>query len=105
MVVRGDDVPADVLAKEREIYTTQANDSGKPPEIVEKMVEGRIAKFLKEICLQDQAFVKNPDQSIAQLLKAEDATVKEFIRFEVGEGIEKKQDNFVEEVMSQARGD
>jgi len=104
MVVAPEEVAADVIAKEKEIFMAQALESGKPREIVEKMVEGRIKKFLGEVSLLGQAFVKNPDLTIAQLLKAEGAVVTSFIRFEVGEGIEKQVDNFVEEVMMQARG-
>jgi elongation factor Ts len=94
-------VPADTLERERRIFAEQAAESGKPPEIVEKMVTGRMAKFLKEITLLGQPFVKDPDVSVAQLLKSADATVNAFVRYEVGEGIEKKQENFAEEVMSQ----
>lgn len=98
------DVPADVIAKEKEIYTAQAADSGKPADIVEKMVMGRIGKFLREITLLGQPFVKNPDQTVEQLAKQHNATVTGFVRFEVGEGIEKKSENFAEEVMAQVRG-
>ncbi len=97
-------VPADVLEREKRIFSEQAAESGKPPEIVEKMVTGRVAKFLKEITLVGQPFVKDPDMSVGKLLKGADASVVSFIRFEVGEGIEKKEDNFVEEVMSQVHG-
>ncbi len=98
------DVPADALAKEREIFSAQAAESGKPENIIEKMVEGRIKKFLKEVTLLGQPFVKDPDQTVEQLLKAKSATVKRFIRFEVGEGIEKKEENFADEVMAQVKG-
>ena len=98
------DVPADVVAKEREILTEQATGEGKPPEIVAKMVEGRLRKSLGELTLSGQAFVKDPDQSVEKLLKAAKATVKAFERFEVGAGIEKKQDDFVAEVMAQVKG-
>ena len=94
-------VPAETLESERRIITEQAQQSGKPPEIIEKMVGGRMAKFLKEITLLGQPFVKDPDVSVGKLLEAAGAEVKEFIRYEVGEGIEKKQENFAEEVMSQ----
>src|SRR5210317_415243 len=97
-------VPADTLERERRIFTEQANDSGKPPEIIEKMVTGRVAKFLKEITLVGQPFVKDPDVTVGKLLKSAGASVVSFIRFEVGEGIEKKEDNFVEEVMAQVQG-
>ena len=100
-------VPAETLESERRIITEQAAEqgqkSGKPPEIIEKMVGGRMAKFLKEITLLGQPFVRDPDVSVGELLKAADAQVKEFIRYEVGEGIEKKQENFAEEVMSQIK--
>jgi elongation factor Ts len=97
------DVPADLIAKEREIFSAQAAESGKPANIVEKMVEGRLRKFLGEITLVGQPFVKNPDQSVGDLLKQASASVSGFARYEVGEGIEKKQENFAAEVMAQAR--
>ena len=97
-------VPAETLERERRIFTEQAEASGKPPEIIEKMVTGRIAKFLKEITLVGQPFVKDPDVTVAKLLKDAGAKVVSFVRFEVGEGIEKKADNFVEEVMAQVKG-
>lgn len=100
-----EDVPQDVLAKEKEILVAQAEESGKPPEIIEKMIVGRINKFLKEITLLGQPFVKDPDQTVAKLLESGGATVKSFIRYEVGEGIEKRSDNFAEEVMAQAKGE
>jgi len=95
------DVPADVVAKEREILAAQAAAEGKPPAIVDKMVEGRLRKYLAEICLTGQPFVKDPDVSIGQLLEKSKASVSGFLRFEVGEGIEKKQENFAAEVMAQ----
>ncbi len=98
------DVPQDVLEKEKEILIAQAADSGKPAEIIEKMVGGRIRKYLAEITLKGQNFVKDPDTTVEKLLNSNNADVVEFVRFEVGEGIEKKEDNFVEEVMAQARG-
>ena len=94
-------VPAETLDRERRIFSEQAEASGKPPEIIEKMVSGRIAKFLKEITLLGQPFVKDPDVSVGKLLKGADAAVVSFVRFEVGEGIEKKEDNFAEEVRKQ----
>ena len=97
-------VPADVVAKEREILTEQAQGEGKPPEIVAKMVEGRLRKSLGEITLLGQPFVKDPDVSIEKLLKGAKAEVVAFERFEVGAGIEKKQDDFVAEVMAQVKG-
>ena len=96
-------VPAATLESERRIITEQAQESGKPPEIIEKMVSGRMAKFLKEITLLGQPFVKDPDVSVGELLEAAGAEVTEFIRYEVGEGIEKKQENFAAEVMSQIK--
>lgn len=103
--VSEDQVPQETLDKEKEIFTAQAAESGKPPEIIEKMVTGRIQKYLKEITLLGQPFVKDPDQTVEKLLKAANASVSSFTRYEVGEGIEKKVDNFAEEVMSQAKGD
>ena len=97
-------VPADTLENERRILTEQAQDSGKPAEIIEKMVNGRVAKFLKEITLVGQPFVKDPDVTVGNLLQGANASVTSFVRFEVGEGIEKKADNFVEEVMAQVKG-
>ncbi len=99
-----DEVPSELIEKEKEIFSAQAAESGKPPEIVEKMVGGRIKKYLKEITLLSQPFVKNPDQTVEQLVKAAGATVVGFDRLEVGEGIEKKVENFAEEVMAQAQG-
>ena len=100
--VSEDQVPPDLLAKEREIVEAQARESGKPPAIVERMVTGRIEKFLKDITLLGQPFVKQPDQTVAALLQAAGAGVKSFLRYEVGEGIEKKTDNFAQEVLAQA---
>jgi elongation factor Ts len=97
-------VSGEALERERGIYTEQAKESGKPPEIVEKMVAGRIAKYLKEITLLGQPFVRDTDVTVSKLLKDADAEVTAFLRFEVGEGIEKKQDNFAEEVMAQVKG-
>ncbi|MBS0377708.1 MAG: elongation factor Ts [Proteobacteria bacterium] len=97
-------VPADVVAKEREILAEQAANEGKPPEIVAKMVEGRLRKSLGEITLAGQAFVKDPDLTVEKLLKGAKAEVLSFERFEVGAGIEKKQDDFVAEVMAQVKG-
>lgn len=103
MVIDSSAVPADAIARERDIFTAQAKESGKPQEIIEKMIEGRISKFKEEVSLLDQFFVKDPSKKIMQLLKEKNATVTAFARYEVGEGVEKKKDNFVEEVMSQAR--
>lgn len=98
------DVPQEILEKEKEIFTAQAAESGKPADIVEKMVNGRLQKYLAEITLQGQPFVKDPDMTVGKLLKDAGNTVQAFYRFEVGEGIEKKDENFAEEVMAQVRG-
>ena len=102
--VSPDDMPAEVLEKEKEIFVAQAKDSGKPAEIIEKMVQGRLRKFLAENTLLGQAFVKDPDQTVEKLVKDAGAKVLAFTRFEVGEGIEKSEGNFAEEVMAQVRG-
>lgn len=94
-------VPAETLETEKRIFTEQAAESGKPPEIIEKMIGGRINKFLKEITLVGQPFVKDDKQSVGQLLKSAGARVVSFTRYEVGEGIEKKVENFADEVMKQ----
>ena len=98
------EMPDELLQKERDIYTAQAAESGKPPEIAEKMVTGRIKKFLKENTLLGQPFVKNPDESVGDLLSGQQASVVSMSRFEVGEGLEKRSDDFVAEVMAQAQG-
>jgi elongation factor Ts len=103
--ISGDQVPTEILAKEREIFTAQASQSGKPPHIVEKMVEGRLRKHLTEITLLAQPFVKDPDIDVATLLERSAAKVVRFSRFEVGEGIERKKGKFAEEVMAQVRAD
>jgi elongation factor Ts len=92
------------VTKEREIYLAQAADSGKPTHIIEKMVEGRLKKFLAEVTLLGQPFVKDPDQTVDKLLKANQAQVAHFERFEVGEGIEKKNENLAEAVRKQVEG-
>ena len=102
--VSEDQVSQEMLDKEKEIFAAQAVESGKPADIIEKMVSGRLQKFLKEITLLGQPFVKDPDQTVEKLLKAANARVVSFIRYEVGEGIEKRTDNFAEEVMAQAKG-
>ena len=94
-------VPAELLEKEKEIFIAQAKESGKPDEIIEKMITGRMRKYLGEITLLGQPFVKDPDQTVAKLLSSAGASVKSFFRYEVGEGIEKKQENFADEVMAQ----
>jgi elongation factor Ts len=98
------DVPSETLENERRILTEQAQDSGKPAEIIEKMVIGRVNKFLKEITLLGQPFVKDDSVTVAKLLSGANASIVACVRFEVGEGIEKKEDNFVEEVMAQVKG-
>jgi elongation factor Ts len=105
--VSKEDVPAEVVAKEKEILSEQAKNEGKPEKIIEKMVVGRIEKFYKEICLLEQPFVKDPDISVKDLINqqvaaiGEKISVRRFVRYEMGEGLEKKVDNFVDEVMSQ----
>jgi len=101
--VSRDEVPQEEVAREREVLKQQALNEGKPEKIVEKMVEGRLNKFYEDVCLLEQAFVKNPDVTVRQYVESNGATVKQFIRYEVGEGLEKRQDNFAEEVMSQVR--
>ncbi|MFW5969848.1 MAG: translation elongation factor Ts [Halofilum sp. (in: g-proteobacteria)] len=101
---RAEDIPQEELEKERRFLEEQARDSGKPEEIVRKMVEGRLRKHLSEITLLGQPFVKDPDQTVEEMLKANDAEVFFFRRFEVGEGKEKKEENFADEVKAQARG-
>ncbi len=96
-------VPEDRLNKEKEILKAQTMNEGKPEAIAEKIVQGRIRKFFEEVCLVDQAFVKEPDKKVSQLLKEHNAEVVEFARFEKGEGIEKKEENFAEEVMKQLK--
>ena len=104
LFINEDQISQEILDKEKEIYTAQAQESGKPADIVKKMVEGRLKKFIKEITLLGQPFVKDPEKSIEKILKSSDAKVLSFIRYEVGEGIEKRADNFAEEVISQAKG-
>jgi elongation factor Ts len=99
------EVPAETLQKEREIFSAQALESGKPANIVEKMVEGRVRKFFEEVTLLGQPFVKDPDTTVEKLLAQSGARVARFARVEVGEGIEKRNENFAEEVMAQVRGD
>ncbi len=94
-------VPAEFVEKEKDILIAQAQDSGKPPEIIEKMIQGRLNKFLAEITLIEQPFVKDPDQTVGKLLTSAGASISGFIRYEVGEGIEKKVEDFAAEVASQ----
>ncbi len=107
LYLSSDQVDPAVLEKEREILTAQALNEGKPKAVVDKMVEGRVKKYLKDICLLDQPFVKDPSKTISDLVKeqisiiGEKIDIRRFVRYEMGEGLEKKQDNFVEEVMSQ----
>ena len=98
-----DSVPAAFVEKEKGILIAQAESSGKPPEIIEKMIQGRLNKFLAEVSLMGQPFVKDPDQTVARLLAAAGATVNGFVRYEVGEGIEKKVEDFAAEVASQLK--
>ncbi|HEV8519164.1 MAG TPA: translation elongation factor Ts [Burkholderiales bacterium] len=100
--VSAEQVPAEVIAKEREIYAAQAKDSGKAAQIVAKMIDGRVAKYLAEVTLLGQPFVKNPDETVAKLLQAKGAKVHAFHMYIVGEGLEKKKDDFVAAVMAQA---
>lgn len=108
--VRKDDVPAAILEKEKEILKAQALNEGKPEKIIEKMVEGRIEKFYKEVCLMEQGWIKDPEKTIKQLLTekiaaiGENINIRRFVRFERGEGIAKKEENFAEEVMKQIGG-
>ena len=104
LVISSSDVPNDLIEKEKEIFIAQAATSGKPPEIIEKMVSGRVKKFLDEISLQGQPFVKDPNIQVSALLAKHRAKVLSFTRFEVGEGIEKISEDFVEAVMSQVHG-
>ncbi len=102
--ISSDNVPADVIAKEKEILVAQAADSGKPAEIIEKMVSGRLRKQLDEITLYGQPFVKDNDISVGKLLQQKNAQVKSFVRLAVGEGIEKEETDFAAEVMQQVKG-
>jgi elongation factor Ts len=107
--VRKEEVPTDILEKEKEILRAQARNEGKPEQIIEKMVDGRIEKFYKEFCLLEQPFIKDPDKTIQQLLTekivaiGENINIRRFARFERGEGIAKKEENFAEEVMKQIK--
>lgn len=103
MVINRNQVSKEAIEVERDIFTAQAKESGKPQEIIDKMIDGRINKFMDEVSLLGQAFVKDPNIKVEQLLKEKQAEVLSFVCYEVGEGIEKKEDNFVEEVMAQVR--
>ncbi|MBB5172047.1 translation elongation factor Ts [Texcoconibacillus texcoconensis] len=98
-----DEVPEDVVNNEREVLKQQAMNEGKPENIVEKMVEGRLGKYFEEICLNEQAFVKDSDQKVGKYVESKGANIKTFVRYEVGEGIEKKEENFADEVKSQMK--
>ena len=102
--VGADQMPAGVLEKEKDIFRAQALESGKPADIVEKIIGGRVRKYLEEVTLLGQAFVKDPDTSVEKLLNQAGAKVLRFARIEVGEGIEKKEENFADEVMAQVKG-
>lgn len=91
------------MDQEREMLKTQALNEGKPEHIVEKMVEGRLGKFFEEICLLEQGFVKDPDQKVKKYVESNGASVTEFVRYEVGEGMEKREENFADEVMGQIK--
>jgi len=101
LYVSRDQVSQEEVERERQVLTQQALNEGKPENIVAKMVEGRLGKYFEDVCLLDQTFVKNPDQKVRQFVESKGATVREFVRYEVGEGIEKREDNFAEEVMNQ----
>ncbi|QDP40204.1 translation elongation factor Ts [Radiobacillus deserti] len=101
--VSRDEVSEEEVNAEREVLKTQALNEGKPANIVEKMVEGRLGKFFEEICLLEQSFVKDPDQKVKKYVSDKGASVKGFVRYQVGEGMEKREDNFAEEVMSQVK--
>jgi elongation factor Ts len=98
------DIPQELLDKEKEIFSAQAKESGKPDDIIEKMVTGRMKKYVNEVTLLGQPFVKDPDTTVGKLVSSKGATVASFERMEVGEGIEKKVDDFAEEVMAQVKG-
>ncbi|MBC8531101.1 translation elongation factor Ts [Gehongia tenuis] len=108
--VSKEEVPQDVIEKEKEILRIQALNEGKPEKIVDKMVEGRIQKYYKDVCLLEQPFVKDPDMTVSQLVNekvakiGEKIAVRRFVRYEMGEGLQKREDNFAEEVMSQMNG-
>ena len=102
MVIRAEDVPEDILMRESEIYSAQARESGKPEEIVEKMIGGRLRKFITEVTLLEQPFVKDPDAKIGDLLREAGADIVNFVRYEVGEGIDKEELDFAKEVAAQA---
>ena len=98
--VSRDEVSQDEVERERQVLTQQALNEGKPENIVAKMVEGRLGKYFEDVCVNDQAFVKNPDQKVGKFVESKGGKILEFVRYEVGEGIEKREDNFAEEVMN-----
>tara|TARA_B100001113_G_scaffold212576_1_gene174371 strand:- start:79 stop:957 length:879 start_codon:yes stop_codon:yes gene_type:complete len=102
--INNEDVPEELVSREERIFQEQAASSGKPPEIIDKMIQGRMKKFFKEVTLLGQPFIKNPDMSVNELLKESKAEIIGFKRYEVGEGIEKKEENFADEVMAQIKG-
>jgi elongation factor Ts len=102
--VSEDGLSVEMLEREKAIFIEQAKESGKPDDIIEKMIVGRMKKFVNEVTLYGQSFVKDPDMTVGALVKSKSSEVESFVRYEVGEGIEKKEDNFVEEVMAQAQG-
>ena len=104
LYLKRDEVPSEVLEHEKEIIKEQAINEGKPADIAEKMVNGRVNKYYKEVCLFEQEFIKDGDKSVEQYVKDHNGTIKKMIRYEVGEGIEKRQDDFAEEVMKQING-
>jgi elongation factor Ts len=103
LYVSRNEVSAEEVERERQVLTQQALNEGKPEKIVAKMVEGRLGKYFEDVCLLDQTFVKNPDQKVRQFVESKGATVREFVRYGVGEGLEKREDNFAEEVMNQVK--
>ena len=104
LYITRDEVPEEVINHEKEIIKEQAINEGKKPEIAEKMVNGRINKYYSEVCLLEQEYVKDPDKTVEQYVKENGGTVKKMVRFEVGEGIEKRNENFAEEVQKQING-
>ena len=102
--INNEDVPEELVSREERIFQEQAASSGKPPEIIDKMIQGRMKKFFKEVTLLGQPFIKNPDMSVNELLRESKAEIISFKRYEVGEGIEKKEENFADEVMAQIKG-
>ncbi len=102
--VSRDEVSAEEVERERKVLTEQALNEGKPENIVAKMVEGRLGKYFEDVCLLDQTFVKNSDQKVRDFVKSTGGSVAGFTRYAVGEGIEKREDNFAEEVMNQVKG-